>query len=120
MRLELPNSAQPPIDYSVSSPFDIINEMIDLRIHVFEMEREIQALQPAFFAACLALNTEKIQHQRATITRKLTPAQWTYSSDVLEQEALLKQLKRLFQQNHEPSSGRDMTWVIKLLLEAQR
>lgn len=119
MRLELPHSGQPPIDYSLSSPLDIIDEMIDLRIHVFEMERDIQALQPAFFAACLALNTEKIQHQRATITRKLTPAQWTYSSDVLEQEARLKQLKRLFQQNHEPTKGRDITWMIKLLLEAQ-
>ncbi len=119
MRLELPNSDQSPIDHSLSSPLDIIDEMIDLRMHVFEMEREIQALQPAFFAACLALNTEKIQHRRATITRKLTPAQWTYSADVLEQEALLKQLKRLFQQKYEPTRGRDITWMIKLLLEAQ-
>ncbi len=116
MRLELPNSAQPPIDTNFRSPLDIIDEMIDLRIHVFEMEREIQALQPAFFAACLALDTDKIQHRRATITRKLTPAQWTYSAEILDQEALLKQLKQLFQQNYEPISGRDVTWVIKLLM----
>ncbi len=120
MRLELPNSDQSPIDHSLSSPLDIIDEMIDRRMHVFKMEREIQALQPAFFAACLALNTEKMQHRRATITRKLTPAQGTDSADVLEQEALLKQLKRRFQQNHEPSSGRDMTWMIKLLLATSR
>lgn len=104
------------MDSNFRSPLDIIDEMIDLRIHVFEMEREIQALQPAFFAACLALNTDKIQHSRATITRKLTPAQWTYSAEILGQEALLKQLKHLFQQNYEPTSGRDVTWVIKLLL----
>lgn len=116
MRLELSSSADPSMDSNFRSPLDIIDEMIDLRIHVFEMEREIQALQPAFFAACLALNTDKIQHSRATITRKLTPAQWTYSAEILGQEALLKQLKHLFQQNYEPTSGRDVTWVIKLLL----
>ncbi|MGL5925738.1 hypothetical protein [Chroococcidiopsis sp.] len=98
------------------APVEIIDVMIDLRIQMSELEQQIQSLQPAFFAACLALNTDKIALERAIITRKLTPGQWTYSPDIGEQEALLKQLKRQFQQLHEPTSGRDVTWAIKLLL----
>ena len=118
MRLELPTSVQPSIDSSkaLSSPAAIIDTMIDLRVQLFEVERQIQALQPAFFAACVALDTEKIQRDRAIITRKLTPAQWTYSCEIFDQEALLKQLKQHFQQHYEPTSGRDVIWAIKLLL----
>ena len=97
-------------------PIEIIETMIDLRIQLSQLEQQIQSLQPAFFAACLALNTEKIALERAIITRRLTPGRWTYSPDIGEQEALLKQLKRQFQQLHEPTSGRDLTWSIKLLL----
>lgn len=105
------------------SPIEIINAMIELRIQLYELEQQIQALQPAFKAACLALNTDKIALERAIITRKLTPGQWVYSPDISEQEDLLKQLKRQFQQTHEPTqqtheptSGREVIWVIKLLL----
>lgn len=114
MVLELSTSER--FSTAFDSPSDIIEAMIELRIQLFEVEQQIQALQPAFFAACLAFNTDKIQHDRATISRRLTPAQWTYSSDILDQQALLKQLKHSFHQNHEPSSGRDITWIIKLLL----
>jgi hypothetical protein len=98
------------------NPGEIINAMIDLRIQLSELERQIQALQPTFFAACTALKTEKIALEQAIITRRLTPGQWTYSPDILEQESLLKQLRRQFQLDHDPTRGRDLIWVIKLLL----
>lgn len=111
---ELPTNPANPT--GLLNPVEIIDAMIDLRIQLSELEQQIQSLQPAFFAACLALNTDKISLERAIITRKLTPGQWTYSPQIGEQEALLKQLKREFQQLHEPTSGRDVTWTIKLLL----
>lgn len=95
---------------------EVINTMIELRIQLAELEQQIQALQPAFFAACVALNTDKIALERATISRRLTPGHWSYSADIVQQEDLLKQLKRQFQQTHEPISGREITWAIKLLL----
>jgi methionyl-tRNA formyltransferase len=98
------------------SSIDILNAMIELRIQLREIEEQIQALQPAFFVACLALNTDKIALQRATISRRLTPGQWAYSANVVEQEDLLKQLKQQFQKTHEPVGGREITWAIKLLL----
>lgn len=98
------------------NPVEIIDAMIDLRIQLSHLEQQIQSLQPSFKAACLALNTDKISLERAIITRKLTPGQWTYSPQIGEQEAWLKQLKREFQQLHEPTSGRDVTWAIRLLL----
>ena len=98
------------------NPLEVINIMIDLRVQLAEIEQQIQALQPAFFAACIALNTDKITIERATITRRLTPGQWAYSSDIVEQEDLLKQLKKQFQQTHEPIGGREVTWAVKLLL----
>jgi hypothetical protein len=98
------------------SPLAIIDAMVELKIQLQQLEHQIQSLQPAFFAACLALNTEKIERTRATITRRLTPGQWTYSIEIMEQEDLLKQFKRQFQQAHEPSGGREITWSVKLLL----
>jgi hypothetical protein len=97
-------------------PFEVIETMIDLRIQFTQLEQQIQTLQPSFFAACLMLNQAKIERDRAIISRKLTPAQWTYAIDVLEQEALFKQLRKQFQQDHEPTGGRETTWIIKLLL----
>lgn len=98
------------------SPSAVINTMIGLRIQLAELEQQIQALQPTFFAACVALNTDKIALERATISRRLTPGQWAYPADVVEREDLLKQLKRQFQPTHEPIAGREVTWAIKLLL----
>jgi hypothetical protein len=98
------------------NPLDIIDRMIELRIQLQELESQIASLQPAFFAACLALNTEKIERTRAVISRRLTPGQWTYSIDILEQVSFLKQLKKQFHQDHEPTGGREVTWAMKLLL----
>lgn len=90
--------------------------MIELRIQLQAIENQIASLQPAFFIACLSFNTEKIERTRAVITRRLTPGQWTYSIDILEQDSFLKQLKKQFHQDHEPTSGREVTWAMKLLL----
>jgi hypothetical protein len=98
------------------NPFDVIDRMIELRIQLQAVENQIASLQPAFFAACLLLNAEKIERTRAVITRRLTPGQWTYSINILEQESLLKQLKKQFHQDHEPTGGREVTWMMKLLL----
>lgn len=101
---------------AILDPLTIIDAMLDLRSQLAALEQQIQALQPAFFAACMALNTDKITIERATISRRLTPGQWAYSSDIVEQEDLLKQLKKQFQQTHEPIGGREVTWAVKLLL----
>ena len=61
------------------NPHQAINTMIELRIQLAELEQQILALQPAFFTACLALNTDKIAFERAIITRRLTPGQWTHA-----------------------------------------
>jgi hypothetical protein len=97
-------------------PIEVIDAMIELRFQLAQLERQIQDLQPVFFAACLTLNQAQIGRSRAIISRRLTPAQWTYDGDVLAQDALLKQLRKQFQQDHEPSGGREITWIIKLLL----
>lgn len=116
MKLEDTLNTPPTHSTDLLNPTDIVDAMIELRIQLREIEEQIQALQPAFFTACLALNTDKIALQRATISRRLTPGQWAYSANIVEQEDLLKQLKQQFQQTHEPISGREVTWAIKLLL----
>jgi hypothetical protein len=99
----------------VLDPFKIIDDMVDLRIQMAQLEQQIRELQPLFFAACFMLDQAKIDRSRAIISRKLTPAQWTYTAEILDQEVLFKQLRKQFQQDHEPSSGRDTTWIIRLL-----
>ncbi|HEY9660108.1 MAG TPA: hypothetical protein V6C65_16750 [Allocoleopsis sp.] len=113
---------QPPIttiafsDSNLLDPLEIINAMLDLRTQIAELQQQVEALQPAFYAACVALQLEKITTDRATISRRLTPGKWDYSDEIIEQEDLLKQLKSQFQQAHEPIGGREVYWMIKFLL----
>lgn len=107
-------SADTPSD--LLNPLDVIDAMISLRAQLAQLEQQIQSLQPAFYAACLALNTDKIEMERATISRRLSPGKWDYSDDIVEQEELLSRLKKQFQQNHEPISGREAIWAVRLLL----
>ncbi|MGH2415804.1 MAG: hypothetical protein ACRDEA_19365 [Microcystaceae cyanobacterium] len=117
-----PKNPQPTLltNTNVLSPTDIIEAMLDLRIQADQLSKRIQALQPAFSAACVSLNTDKIQLERAIVARKLTPGQWTYSLDILQHEDLLRQRKRQFQLHHEPTGGREVSWTIRLLLENVR
>lgn len=113
--------SNPPILSANSSsnllePIDVINTMIDLRTQLAQLEQQIQSLQPAFYAACVALNTDKIELKRAVINRRLSPGKWGYSDDIVEQEELLTHLKKQFQKTHEPISGREVIWAVKLLL----
>jgi hypothetical protein len=100
----------------ILNPMEIINTMIDLQLQFHELKAQIAKLQPAFFTACMLLNTDKISLERAVITKRVTPGQWTYPPDISQQIDFIKQLKQQFHQTHEPTSGRDITWVIKLLL----
>jgi hypothetical protein len=104
------------IDLDLLDPIDVIEAMIDLRIQLEQIETQIDALKLAFYAACATLNTDKIQRDRALITRRLKQGQWDYSPEVIEQELLFKQLKQQFQNQHEPIGGREVIWAVKLLL----
>lgn len=86
--------------------------MIDLRAQLAELQQQVDALQPAFYATCTALQMEKITTDRATISRRFTPGKWDYSDEIVAQEDLLKQLKSQFQQAHELSGGREVYWMI--------
>lgn len=108
-----------PLD-DVLPPSTVIDTMIDLKIQLYELEQQIKALQPLFYATCVALNTSKIELERAVISRRLTPAQWTYDPHILEQQDFLKSLKQAFQDDHEPTRGRDVVWSIKLLLSLSK
>lgn len=110
-----PNTT-PNTSNNLLNPTEVINNMVELRVQLAQLEQQIQDLQPAFKAACATFNTKKIELDRAIITQKLTPAQWSYSKEILQQQNLIKELKRQFKLDHEPISGRDITWVIKLLL----
>lgn len=102
-------------EHSLLSPTEIIEAMIDLRIQSKAIEARIEQLMPAFKTACASFARERIELERAIISKRLTPGQWNYSASILEQEAVLKQLKQQFQITHEPSGGREITWTLKLI-----
>jgi hypothetical protein len=118
MTKDLPSSlsANHPDTIPLINPLDVVNAMIHLRTQVAELEQQIQTLQPTFVAACFAINMEKISLEHAIISRRLTPGQWAYSPNIIEQKDLLKHLKQQFHQTHEPISGREIMWAIKLIL----
>lgn len=103
-------------DLDLLNPTDIIEHMIDLRLQLAQLEQQVKELQPAFFAACLTFNRESIELKQATIKRRLTPGKWSYDPEITGQEHLLKALKRQFQNDHDPVSGRELIWIVKLLL----
>jgi hypothetical protein len=101
----------------ILTPNQAIERMIDLRIQQADLEQQIQALKSAFFEACNQQDTDHIENGRAFIFCKLTPGKWNYPTNIINHERKLKQLKKDFQDNHEPDTGREVFWVIKLLTD---
>jgi hypothetical protein len=110
---------------NVLNPSEVIDLMIDLRFQSAALKHKINTLKPAFFAAYTQYNTIQVKHDvrvsfaelHAAIFRKLTPGKWNYPHHILEQEQQLKNLKLEFQKTHEPISGRDITWSVRLLID---
>lgn len=96
------------------SPDATINQMIELRRQLAQLERQIDDLKPAFFDACAAQEVAQFQHEHALISRRLTRGTWDYPDHILEQEEHLRQLRRQFQQTNEPIAGREIIWSIRL------
>lgn len=98
----------------ITSPDDVIDQMVTLRIQQAKLNNQINILKPQFFEACAAQEAAKFEHEQAVISRRLTPGKWDYPDQVAEQEEQLKKLKRQFQETHEPTAGREVIWSIKL------
>ena len=96
------------------SPHDVINQMVALRRQRAELDSQIETLQPSFMEACAALEISQLEHEQALIFRKLTPGQWDYPAHIQEREQQLKKLKQQFRKTHEPTTGREISWAIKL------
>ncbi|WP_068819056.1 hypothetical protein [Phormidesmis priestleyi] len=62
MSIQLEDTLKTSLTHSTDllNSADVLDAMIGLRIQLRTIEEQIQALQPAFFTACLALNTDKI------------------------------------------------------------
>lgn len=97
-----------------NQPNDVIDQMVELRLQRTQLDQRIEALKPAFHQACTELDVSQFRHDNALISRKLTPGRWQYSDSIQEKEKQLKRLKRQFQETHEPVSGREISWAIKL------
>lgn len=96
------------------SPHDVIDQMVALRLQRAELNNQIEALQPSFIEACTALDISQLEHEQALIFRKLTPGKWDYPEHIQEHEQKLKKLKQQFRKTHEPTTGREVGWVIRL------
>ena len=92
----------------------IIEKMIDLRIQLEAISQQIKDLKPAFIEACEEQDSDQIHHEQALIYCKITNGTWIYPTNILKQQEKLKQLKQDFQATHEPHTGREISWVIKL------
>ncbi len=87
---------------NLASPsHQIIEQMLVLRSQLAALSQQIHDLEPAFFQACAALQTEKITLSNAIISRRLTPGRWCYPPDIITLEGELKNLKQQFQQTHD-------------------
>jgi hypothetical protein len=92
----------------------IIEEMINLSIQREDLDQQIKDLKPAFLEACAQQDIEQVKYERALVYRKITPGRWTYPDNIVQHQEQLKQLKQDFQDTHEPTDGREISWVIKI------
>lgn len=100
-----------------TEPFDaneIIQQMIQLHIQRKHIKEQIEALNPLFYEACETQNSDRFRLEQATIYRNVSPGSWTYPSYIVEVEERLAQLKKEFKETHEPSSGRNNGWKLRL------
>lgn len=77
---------EPPIAIDSLTSADVINQMINLRIQLADLEHQIDTLKPAFFAACVEQNNNQFELERAIITRRLTTGKWAYPDHITQQE----------------------------------
>ena len=101
----------------ITEPFDaneIIQQMIELHIQRKHIQAQIKALNPIFYKACEAQESDRFRREQATIFRHASKGSWTYPSHILEAEEHLKQLKKAFEETHEPSFGRNNGWTLRL------
>jgi len=97
-----------------ASSDNVINQMVALRVQRAKLDHQINSLKPLFFKACAAQDKSRFEHEQATISRRLTPGKWDYPERIVEQENRLKQVKQQFQETHEPTTGREVIWSIRL------
>lgn len=102
------------MNIDIANPDDIIDQMVSLRLQQAQLTHQINTLKPLFFEACATQDASRLEHEQAVISRRLTPGTWDYPEHLVEQEKALKRLKRQFQENHEPTTGREIIWCIKL------
>jgi len=93
---------------------EIIQQMIQLHIQRKHIKEQIEALNPLFYEACETQNSDRFQLEQASIYRHVSKGYWTYPNDIVEAEERLKQLKEDFKKTHEPSSGRNNGWALRL------
>jgi hypothetical protein len=100
------------------TPSQIIEQMIDLQIQLKEVERQIQKFTPTFHDACHQLTGDQIDRidtERASIHFKTKAGKWEYDLEIDNVERHLRQLRKEFRDTHEPISGREEYWSIKLV-----
>jgi hypothetical protein len=97
------------------TPSQIIEKMIDLHLQQDEIEQQMKVLKPAFHEACHQLSNDQIDTDRASIHFRITPGKWDYPIDIINQDRHLRLLKKHFRDTHEPISGREEYWLIKLV-----
>lgn len=100
----------------ITTPDNVIDQMVALRIQQAKLNEQINTLKPQFFEACATQEKARFEHEQAVISRRLTPGKWDYPEQVVKQEDQLKKLKQQFQETHEPTAGREVIWSIKLAI----
>lgn len=93
---------------------DVIEQMIQLKVQLAHLTTQINTLKPSFYHACHEQNIAQLQREDALIFRKLSPGRWHYPPHILEQEEKVERLKQDFRDTHEPYTGREVIWAIKL------
>ena len=97
------------------NPSDVIETMIELHIQHNTIKQAIADLKPEFFEACKAQDTDQIRHERVLIHKRISPGQWNYPSEIMTLADELKARRKDFQKHHEPVSGREEHWAIRLV-----
>lgn len=97
---------------------EIVLKAVSIKAKIAALEAEYTEMKASLFKACdklvKGLESPRIDTDDAVLVRSSTRGTWKFSAAITKLDNEVKAMKKVYQLKHEPISGREPMWIIKL------